>query len=46
MQNNGQDYQVKNGTITVESVYSNNRTIKDLLKEYLLQRKKEQCLIH
>lgn len=45
MHNDGQDYQVKNGMISVESVYSSDKTITDLIKEYLLQRKNTATLI-
>ena len=33
------DYKMKNSTITVESVFSEDKTIKDVLREYLLQDK-------
>lgn len=33
------DYKMKNSTITVESVFSEDKTIKEVLREYLLQNK-------
>lgn len=33
------DYKGKNSTITVESVFSEDKTIKEVLREYLIQNK-------
>lgn len=36
IRNPAQDYKIKNNVITVESIYSKENTIKELIKEYIL----------